>query len=294
MANRDVIDQFVVKPNKKFRIKDFDPAWDGGKESKKEAEQVRARNLERLKEAQELLWATERYAMLVVLQAMDTAGKDGLIQHVMTGLNPQGCQAIPFKQPSVEELAHDFLWRYEKNLPTRGRIGIFNRSYYEEVLVVRVHPEWLDRQKLPPGPRGRKLWKQRYEDINAFEKHLVRSGTVILKLYLNLSKEEQRARLLARLDDPKKHWKFSESDLAERGHWDEYMEAYEDAINATSTDEAPWHVIPADHKWVTRWLVSEALAKTIESLDLKFPKPAKEQLAAIAKAKRVLAGEKSS
>jgi len=280
--------QFRVKPGKKFRLADFDTAWNGGKESKREAEKVMAKNLLRLENAQDLLWATEAKAVLVILQAMDTAGKDGLIKHVMTGLNPQSCHAYPFKQPTLEELQHDFLWRYGQKLPARGRMGIFNRSYYEEVLVVRVHPEWLDRQKLPQGSRGDKFWQRRYDDINAFERHLVRSGTVILKFYLNLSKDEQRRRLLARLDDPKKIWKFSEADLAERAHWDEYMEAYEDAIRATSTEEAPWYVIPADHKWVSRWLVSDVLADTIESFDLKLPTLSKEKLAALAKSRASL------
>ncbi|HWZ31206.1 MAG TPA: polyphosphate kinase 2 family protein [Bryobacteraceae bacterium] len=288
MAKRDVIQQFRAKPGKRFRIRDFDPAWNGGKEAKRDAERLLTRNLERLTEAQDLLWSTGRYALLIVLQAMDAAGKDGLITHVMSGMNPQGCQAFPFKQPSSEDLQHDFLWRYEKSLPARGRIGIFNRSYYEEVLVVRVHPEWLDRQNLPPRGHGKKLWRQRYQDINAFEKHLVSNGTVILKFFLNISEREQRKRLLERLEDPTKHWKFSEADLAERAYWDKYMEAYQDAIGATSTEEAPWHIIPADHKWVSRWLVSEVLAKTIESLDLKFPRATKEKLAALNKAIKLL------
>jgi PPK2 family polyphosphate:nucleotide phosphotransferase len=273
--SKSAADPFRVKSNTKFRFKDFDTAWTGGKESKQDAEKEIERNLKRLTEAQERLWATERYAILVVLQAMDTAGKDGLIQHVMSGLNPQGCHAFPFKQPSEDDLQHDFLWRYVQKLPRRGQIGIFNRSYYEEVLVVRVHPEWLDRQKIPPKPRGPRLWKQRYQDISAFERHLHRNGTHILKFFLNISKEEQRKRLLARLDDPDKHWKFSEADLAERAHWNEYMQAYQDAITATSTDEAPWYAIPSDHKWVSRWLVSEVLAHTIESLNLKLPRPTK-------------------
>jgi len=283
--------QFLAKPGKKFRLHDFDPAWDGGKETKAEAEKEMAINLERLSAAQDLFWASERYALLVVLQAMDTAGKDGLIKHVMSGMNPQSCHAFPFRQPTEEDLSHDFLWRYEKKMPARGRIGIFNRSYYEEVLVVRVHPEWLERQHLPPNHRGMKLWKQRYAEINAFENHLVRNGTVILKFYLNLSQEEQRRRLLARLEDPNKHWKFSEADLAERKHWDEYMEAYQDAIEATSTEDAPWHIIPADHKWVSRWMVSEILAKTMESLHPKPPKPPKSKLEALEEARKELEEE---
>ena len=280
-----------AKPEKKFRIRDFDPAWDGGKETRAGAEDLMARNLERLAAAQDLLWASGEYAILVVLQAMDTAGKDGLIKHVMSGMNPQGCHAIPFRQPTEEELSHDFLWRYAVKLPAHGQIGIFNRSYYEEVLVTRVHPEWIARQHLPASEKGSKLWKQRYAEINAYETHLVRNGTIILKFFLNLSKDEQRKRLLARLEDPDKHWKFSESDLSERGRWDDYVEAYEDAINATSTEDAPWYIIPADHKWVSRWLVSEVLAKTIESLDLKLPKPTKSKIEAWESAKKQLEKE---
>ena len=291
MSKPDVTRQFRLKPGKKFRLDRFDPSWDGGKQTKNVAEEMMARNLERLAAAQDLLWATERYAVLVVLQAMDTAGKDGLIKHVMSGMNPQGCQAMPFKQPSNEESQHDFLWRYAKNLPARGRIMIFNRSYYEEVLVVRVHPEWLERQKLPPDGHGQKFWNERFEDINDLERHLVRNGTLILKFFLNLSKGEQRTRLLARLDDPAKLWKFSEADLAERGFWDDYMHAYQDAISATSTEEAPWYIVPADHKWVARWLVSEILARKIESLDLKVPKASKEKLAAATEAKKLLESE---
>lgn len=286
MSNKhDVTGQFRLKPGKKLHLADHDPAWDGGKKTRADAERLMARNIERLTAGQDLLFATQRYAMLVVLQAMDTAGKDGLIKHVMSGLNPQSCRAIPFKQPTAEELSHDFLWRAGKNLPARGQIVIFNRSYYEDVLVVRVHPEWLGPQNLKPG---KKLWKQRYQDINAFEHHLACNGTVILKFFLNLSKAQQKERLLARLDDPHKLWKFSAADLAERGHWDQYQAAYQDALSATSTEEAPWYVIPADHKWAARWLVSEVLSNTIESLDLKFPAPSKERLAAAVKAKKQL------
>jgi len=210
---------------------------------------------------------------------------------VMSGLNPQGCQVCAFKQPTNEDLEHNFLWRYAKGLPARGRIGIFNRSYYEEVLVVRVHPEWLDRQKLASAQRGPTLWHDRYADINAFEQHLARNGTAILKLFLHVSKKEQKRRLLARLDNRDKQWKFTEADLAERAHWNQYVEAYEAALSATSTAYAPWHVIPADHKWVTRWLVSELLTKTIQGLGLKMPKFTEEREAALAKARRSLERE---
>lgn len=285
------LEDFQATPGRKFRLRDFDPAWDGGKETKSHSERLIARNLERLAEAQDRLWADRQYSVLVILQAMDTAGKDGVIKHVMSGLNPQGCQAFPFRQPTEEELSHDFLWRYESKLPAHGGIRIFNRSYYEEVLVVRVHPEWVERQHLAREVRGQKLWKHRYEEINAFESHLARSGTVILKFFLNLSKGEQRKRLLERLKDPEKHWKFSAADLAERAYWHEYMAAYQDAIEATSTKAASWHIIPADHKWVARWLVSEILARSMESLDLKLPKVSKEQVEALKAARKQLAAE---
>jgi len=221
---------------------------------------------------------------------MDAAGKDGLVKHVMSGINPQGCQVFSFKRPSDEEVGHDFLWRYVKSLPPRGRIGIFNRSYYEEVLVVRVHPEWLERQKLPLKHRGL-LWQHRYQEINQFERHLTRNGTVILKFFLHISKKEQKRRLLERLENPAKHWKFSEADIAERAYWPQYVEAYEDALSATSTKHAPWHIIPADHKWVARSLVSAILTHTIQGLDLEFPRLTKERRAALAKAKRQLEQE---
>jgi PPK2 family polyphosphate:nucleotide phosphotransferase len=291
----DQSDPFRVKPHGRVRLRDWDPAWTGTKgmrdlgtdQLKQDAQELIRRNLAHLAEAQDLLWASNKYALLVVLQGMDAAGKDGLIKHVMTGVNPQGCQVFSFKRPTDEELEHDFLWRHVKCLPPRGRIGIFNRSYYEDVLVVRVHPEWLEKQKLSSKP-GRALWEGRYEDINQFEKHLTRNGTVILKFFLHVSKKEQKRRLLERLDNPKKHWKFSAADLAERACWDDYVEAYEDALTATSTKHAPWHIIPADHKWVARSLVSEILTHTIQGLDLQFPQPTKEQRAGILKAKKLL------
>src|SRR5262249_34400069 len=209
-----------------------------------------------LAEAQDLLYASDTYAILLIFQAMDAAGKDGTIKHVMSGVNPQGCQVFSFKHPSAEELDHTFLWRCTKVLPERGRIGIFNRSYYEEVLIVRVHPEILAAQHIPGAKPNDKLWRARYDDINCFERHLVQNGTVILKSFLNVSKEQQRQRFLERIRDPNKHWKFSDSDLGERAHWDDYMSAYEDAIEATSTEWAPWHVVPADHKWVSRAIVA--------------------------------------
>src|SRR6185436_14759121 len=231
------------------------------------AKEVLQENLTDLAEAQNLLYADDRYSVLIVLQAMDAAGKDGTIKHVMSGVNPQGCQVFSFKKPSSEDLAHNFLWRYMKCLPERGRIGIFNRSYYEDVLVVKVHPELLGRQNISEKV-GKKFWEARYEDINSFERHLVRNGTVILKFFLNVSKEEQKARFLERLERPEKNWKFSTSDMAERGFWDDYMKAYEDALSATSTDWAPWYVIPADFKWITRAVVADIVTTTLRGLDL--------------------------
>jgi PPK2 family polyphosphate:nucleotide phosphotransferase len=297
---KETFEQFRVKPHGKIRLRDFDPAWSGSKHMPKlgnddlklEAKEHIERNLQRLADAQELLYASNQYALLVVLQGMDAAGKDGTIKHVMSGLNPQGCEVFSFKQPTDEELAHDFLWRYYAHLPGRGRIGIFNRSYYEEVLVLRVHPELLEKQKITPPKHGSAFWKERYEDINAFEKHLLQSGTAIIKLFLHISKKEQRRRLMARLDDPDKHWKFSASDIAERAYWGKYTEAYEDALSATSTKHAPWYIIPADHKWVARSMVSEILAHNIQKLHLQLPQLTKEQDAELAKAKRLLREDK--
>jgi len=299
MGDSRMIELFRVRPHGKFRLKDRDPGWDDiqdikglrKKDAKDKAQSFLKRNLQELTEAQELLWASDSYSILVVLQAMDAAGKDGIIEHVMSGMNPQGCQVFSFKSPSAEELDHNFLWRCMKALPERGRIGIFNRSYYEEVLVVKVHPEFLERQKLPPNNRGKSFWADRFEDINSFEKHLARNGTAIVKIFLHISKQEQRERFLARLEDPHKHWKFSLADLAEREHWDEYMKAYEDAIGATSTAWAPWYVIPADHKWVARAAVASILTDTIRSLELEFPSVNEEQRKNLAQAKKQLEKE---
>jgi len=299
MIRPDLIDRLRVTPGKRLRLKDHDPGWAQTKELKelgKEALRTRAEeilrvNLAELAEAQELLYANDVYSVLIVFQAMDAAGKDGTIKHVMSGINPQGCQVFSFKAPSAEELDHNFLWRYMKALPERGRIGIFNRSYYEDVLVVRVHPELLERAKLPPGKRGKSFWRDRYEDINAFESHLARNGTLILKFFLNVSAAEQKRRFLDRLDDKEKHWKFSAADLAERAHWDDYMEAYEDALSATSTKCAPWYVIPADHKWVTRAVVADVVTSTIRGLDLRYPKISEEQERRLAAARKTLAAE---
>lgn len=300
MGSNRMRELFCVAPGVKLKLKDHDPAWDDIQEIKglrKEDASDKAhaflkRSLQELAGAQELLWASDTYSILVVLQAMDAAGKDGIIEHVMSGMNPQGCQVCSFKRPSDEELDHNFLWRCMKALPERGRVGIFNRSYYEEVLVVKVHSEFLQRQKLPPGKRGNAFWNNRFEDINSFEKHLTRNGTAIVKFFLHISKKEQRERFLARLEDPRKQWKFTPADLAEREYWDEYMESYEAALGATSTEWAPWYVIPADHKWIARAAVASILTDTIRSLDLEYPKVNDEQLKAFAQAKERLENEK--
>ena len=278
-AIQENLDLFLVPPQSKVRLKDHDPAWAGGKEAKQlagdtvkeKAKIILDETIADLAAAQALLYADNRYSVLIVLQAMDAAGKDGIIKHVMSGINPQGCQVHSFKKPSDEELGHDFLWRCSVRLPERGRIGIFNRSYYEEILVAKVHPEVLVGQRLPTTKRGKSFWRHRYEDINEFERHLVRSGTVVLKFFLNVSKKEQGKRFLARLDDPDKNWKFSVADIEERQHWDDYQKAYEQALGATSTKWAPWHVIPADNKWVSRAVVARIIAAKIRSLDLRYP-----------------------
>jgi len=300
MIRKDIIDLFRVPTDGKVRLKEYDPGWkqtaefdDFGKDALKDrAKEVLAQNLTDLAEAQNLLYADDRYSVLIVLQAMDAAGKDGTIKHVMSGVNPQGCQVFSFKKPSAEDLDHNFLWRYSKCLPERGRIGIFNRSYYEDVLVVKVHPELVGRQ-LPRKKQklGKKFWGQRYEDINAFERHLVRNGTVVLKFFLNVSKDEQKARFLERLDRPEKNWKFSAADLAERDFWDDYMAAYEDALQATSTRWAPWYVIPADSKWVTRAVVADIVTAAIRDLDLKYPVVTGEQEKLLDVARAKLAAE---
>jgi PPK2 family polyphosphate:nucleotide phosphotransferase len=299
MIRRDLIEMLRVPPGKKIRLKDYDPGWAQTKELKqlgKDAVKTRAQeilqeNLEHLAQAQELLYANDVYSVLVCFQAMDAAGKDGTIKHVMSGVNPQGVQVFSFKAPSAEELDHNFLWRYMRALPERGRIGIFNRSYYEDVLVVRVHPELLQKQKLPPGKRGNSFWRDRYEDINAFERHLVRNGTLVLKFYLNVSRKEQKERFLERLDNPQKNWKFSASDLPERAFWDDYQEAYEEALRATSTEWAPWYVIPADNKWVTRAVVADVLTTAIQDLGLEPPKVSAAQKRVLAEARKKLLAE---
>ena len=284
-------DRYRITDGAKFRLRDHDPADTGGIQTKKEARERLAAGCDRLRELQSVLYAHDRYALLLIFQAMDAAGKDGVIKHVMSGLNPQGCQVFAFKAPSEEELDHDFLWRTTRALPERGRIGVFNRSYYEEVLIVRVHPKILERQKLPEAEVTDRIWKHRFEGINDLERHLARNGTVVRKFFLNVSREEQRQRFLSRLDEPEKHWKFSVADVAERKHWDRYMEAYEDMIRHTSTEEAPWYVVPADHKWFTRLVVADAIADTLESLDLHYPKVDEATKAELENARKLLQSE---
>jgi PPK2 family polyphosphate:nucleotide phosphotransferase len=295
-------EDFKVSSGKKTSLKDFDsglvPKWakkkedeEGKKAVKEQALAILEENRQKLVEMQELFWASNTYSMLIILQGMDAAGKDSTIRHVMSGVNPQGCQVTAFKTPSEEELNHDFLWRHVKALPERGSIGIFNRSYYEDVLIVKVRPEVLEKTKLPPEVEGKQFWNQRYEDINMFERHLVRNGTVVLKFFLNVSENRQKQRLLKRLENPDKNWKFSLTDLSERSKWADYMEAYEDMLNQTSTEWAPWYIIPADKKWVTHASISEIIVSQIKKLDLKYPVLSKEQYEALEKAKAELEKE---
>jgi PPK2 family polyphosphate:nucleotide phosphotransferase len=288
-----IIERYRVTDGDKFKLKDFDPGDTGDvdfdKEDGKEILEVGVKKLARL---QERLYAEGKWAILMVLQGIDTAGKDGVIKHVLSGVNPQGCSVHSFKQPSHIELAHDFLWRCTVALPIRGRIGIFNRSYYEETIVVRVHPELLEKQNIPEQLVTKDIWKERYQDINDWERHLVRSGTVPLKFFLNISKEEQLKRLLARVDDPDKTWKFSPYDVEERKLWDQYQEVYEDTIRNTATKHAPWYVVPCDKKWFARLVVAGALIEQLEKLDLEFPKASDEDMKAIEAAHAELLAEK--
>lgn len=283
---------FRVPAGKKLDLKDHPTDFSGDYTDKKEAVKDLEKNVERLRELQDVLYAQDEQSLLVVFQAMDAAGKDGAIEHVMSGVNPQGCHVVSFKQPSDEELSHDFLWRCAKNTPERGKIGIFNRSHYEEVLVVRVHPQILQSQHLSDEIKNdKKIWKKRFEQIRNFESNLVANGTKILKFFLNVSKEEQKNRFLSRIAEEEKNWKFSMGDVKERAHWDEYMAAYKDAIENTSTDEAPWYVIPADRKWFTRLAVSEVMVQALESMDLNYPAVTEAHKAELAEAKKLLEGE---
>jgi PPK2 family polyphosphate:nucleotide phosphotransferase len=270
-AVRRLLKPFHITDGRHFKLKDMDPADDGGIDSRELAERWLAFGTERLADLQDKLYARATWSLLLVFQAMDAAGKDSTIKHVMSGVNPQGCQVYSFKAPSDEELRHDFLWRSAKCLPERGRMGIFNRSYYEEVLVIRVHGELLQRQNLPPEVVTDDIWKERYEDIRCFERHLHRSGTQVLKFFLHVSKKEQRKRFLERLDKPEKNWKFSSRDLQERKLWKDYQAAYEDMIQHTATAHSPWYVVPADHKWFTRVIVAAAVVDALSKLDLKRP-----------------------
>lgn len=278
-----VHEPFRVTDGGKFRLARMSTDDTGAIDCKEDAERALADGVERLAEMQEKLYAQDQWGVLLIFQAMDAAGKDGAIEHVMSGVNPQGCQVFSFKAPTSHELDHDFMWRTTRSLPERGRIGVFNRSYYEEVLVVRVHPEFLGGQKLPPKVITDDIWKERLEDIAAFESYLARQGFAIVKFFLHVSKEEQKRRFLDRLDHPEKHWKFSSADVKERGFWDRYMEAYEDAIRRTAAPHAPWYVVPADHKWFARLVVAGAINDTLDRLDLRYPsvRPAqKKELAA--------------
>jgi PPK2 family polyphosphate:nucleotide phosphotransferase len=291
-----LVDPCRVTRGKKFRLEDFDPGDTGGlgSDHKPAARELLGKGIQWLAEEQGKLYAQNRHSLLLVFQAMDAAGKDSTIRHVMSGVNPQGCQVYSFKQPSMEELDHDFLWRCQKCLPERGRIGIFNRSYYEEVLVVRVHPELLGREKMPPELVTKGIWKERLDDIAGFERYLSRQGTTVLKFFLHVSRKEQKRRFLQRLEQPEKNWKFSPADIGERRFWDDYMAAYEDAIRRTASREAPWYVVPADNKWYTRLVVAAAIVEALRKLDLAYPGIDEARGKEIAAARRSLMREKKT
>jgi PPK2 family polyphosphate:nucleotide phosphotransferase len=291
---REFSRKFRVEDGGKFKLKDFDPCETLGLKHrdgiKDRAGELLQEGVEILRKMQEMLYAQDRWAVLLIFQAMDAAGKDSVIKHVMSGINPQGCQVFSFKAPSTEELDHDFMWRTNRRMPERGRIGIFNRSYYEEVLVVRVHPDLLEKQKLPPSLVTKKIWNERFEDINDYERYLTRNGVLIRKFFLNVSREEQKKRFLERLDNPDKNWKFSVADAREREHWDDYMDVYEDMIRNTATKHAPWYVVPADKKWFTRLVVAAGIIDALDGLKLSFPKVDDEKLKELAAARAVLEG----
>jgi PPK2 family polyphosphate:nucleotide phosphotransferase len=299
MPRKEILDQiqkyihpFRIRNGKGFRLKDFDPGDTRGlKMEKGEAADLLQLGTQWLAEEQDMLYAQDRWSLLLVFQAMDAAGKDSTIKHVMSGVNPQGCQVFSFKQPSREDLAHDFMWRYVTRLPERGRIGIFNRSYYEEVLIVRVHEDILKQQRLPPSFMGKRIWDERLADIAHFEDYLTRQGTVILKFFLHVSREEQKKRFMKRLDKPEKNWKFSTSDVHERKYWSDYMNSFEAAIAATASEQAPWYVVPADNRWFTRLVVAAAIVEAVEKLDLGYPKVSPEQKKELAAARAELARE---
>jgi PPK2 family polyphosphate:nucleotide phosphotransferase len=289
-----LVKPYRVEDGTKFRLKDFDPEDTGSIHSKKDAEELLANGIAAMAELQEKLYAQQNWGVLLIFQAMDAAGKDGSIKHVMSGVNPQGVEVYSFKTPSSEELDHDYLWRTSLRVPGRGRIGIFNRSYYEEVLVVRVHPALLKNEKLPPSLVTKDIWQERFQDIHSFERYLARNGIVVRKFYLNLSKKEQKKRFLERLDHPDKNWKFSASDVHERAYWQDYMKAYEDMIINTASKHAPWHVIPADNKWFTRAAVAAVIVETLEDLKLQYPKVDPATRKELRAARAILEGKKKA
>jgi PPK2 family polyphosphate:nucleotide phosphotransferase len=287
-----LVKSYRVEHGSKFRLKDFDPADTGEMRSAEHADQLLVAGITTIAELQDKLYAQDRWGVLLIFQAMDAAGKDGVIKHVMSGVNPAGCQVYSFKVPSEEELNHDYLWRSLRRLPERGRIGIFNRSYYEEVLVVRVHPELLKSSRIPPSLLAKDIWKDRFQDINSFDRYLSRNGIAVRKFFLNLSKKEQKRRFLARLEHPEKNWKFSAADVREREYWDDYMKAYEDMIIHTASPEAPWYVIPGDNKWFTHLAVAAAIIETLEDLNLAYPTAAPAELKELRAARAMLEGKK--
>ncbi len=285
-------EKFRIREGSKVDLKKHPTDFTGDYTDKKTAVKDLEKNVQRLRALQDVLYAQDIYSLLIIFQAMDAAGKDGAIEHVMSGVNPQGCHVVSFKQPSSEELDHDFLWRCQKNLPERGKIGIFNRSHYEEVLVVRVHPQILQSQSLPPEVKNDKdVWKKRFKHIRDWEDHLAENGTHVIKFFLNISKEEQKARFLARIEETEKNWKFSMGDVKERSHWNDYMKAYKEAIEATSTQNAPWYIVPADKKWFTRLAVSEVIVKKLESMDLHYPVVTESHKQELQEAKKLLESE---
>jgi PPK2 family polyphosphate:nucleotide phosphotransferase len=291
MKTAKLAKSYRIDDGKHFRLKDVDPANTGHWHSVDDAKEQLQKDIERMEELQSMLYAQDRWSLLLIFQALDAAGKDGTIKHVMSGVNPEGCQVHSFKAPSETELQHDFLWRTTRHLPERGHIGIFNRSYYEEVLVVRVHPPVMKSELVPPSLITKDIWKERFEDIRCFERHMARNGTVIRKFFLHLSKKEQKQRFLARLDEPEKHWKFSEGDIHEREYWDDYQEAFQDMIRHTASKHAPWYVVPADNKWFTHVVVAAAIVETLEDLNLSYPKVDAAKRKEIAAARKLLSGK---
>lgn len=287
-----LLKRVTVPEGKKVRLKDYDPEWTGSITEEEEAEELLAEGVRQLAKQQNVLYAQDKYSVLLIFQAMDAAGKDGTIKHVMSGINPQGCQVFNFKAPSAEERDHTYLWRSMKALPERGRIGIHNRSYYEEVLVTRVHPQILESQQLPDHVKDKGIWKRRFREINDFEHYLAGNGMVVLKFFLHVSKEEQKRRFLARIEEADKNWKLSPSDARERAFWDDYMRAYEDVFSNTSTEHAPWHIIPADHKWFTRLAVAAIVYHALERLDLTYPKMTAEKKAELQEVRKLLLAER--